>query len=61
MLSHDNVDIEYVRKVIEYARDAFNVDNTRIYAMGTALGGDFVNMVTFINAATFFAECTFDE
>jgi hypothetical protein len=47
MLSRDNPDIEYVRKVIQYATDTYNIDTSRIFAVGTALGGDFVNMVTY--------------
>ena len=45
MMINDNPDIEYVRKVIDYATMVYDIDPTRIFAMGTALGGDFVNMV----------------
>eukprot|EP00959_Pyramimonas_sp_CCMP1952_P078587 1642497-Pyramimonas_sp.AAC.2 len=45
MMTEENPDIEYVRRVINYALDVYNIDPTRIYVMGTALGGDFVNML----------------
>jgi poly(3-hydroxybutyrate) depolymerase len=45
MLTQDNPDIDHVRSVLAYAMKHYNVDPTRIYALGTALGGDFVNMV----------------